>query len=74
MLLFVCVMGVSVVPPARAEDWTAVSTAKGVTIYRRELPGSHLTAMKGTGSVEAPVWKVASILSTPSAHASGWTA
>jgi hypothetical protein len=48
--------------PAHAEDWTPISVARGVTIYRRELPGSHLTAMKGTGTVEAPVWKVAAIL------------
>ena len=62
LLLFVGATFVNVAVPVRAQDWTPISTERGVTIYRRELPGSHLTAMKGTGTVEAPVWKVASIL------------
>jgi len=57
-----CVTCVNVARPSYAEDWTPITTERGVTIYRRTLPGSHLTAMKGTGTVDAPVWKVASIL------------
>jgi len=60
--LFVAVTYVTIARPVWADDWKPISAVRGVTIYRRELPGSHLTAMKGTGTVDAPVWKVASIL------------
>jgi START domain-containing protein len=52
----------SVALPVRAQDWKLIGTEQGVEFYRRELPGSHITAFKGKGTVEAPLWKVASIL------------
>jgi hypothetical protein len=62
LLLLAAVTCVTTPRPVLADDWMPISSVRGVTIYRRELPGSHLTAMKGTGTIEAPVWKVASIL------------
>ena len=34
----------------------------GIEVYRREMPGSPLVVFKGEGTIEAPLWKVASIL------------
>ena len=46
----------------RAEDWTLVGNEHGIEIYRRDVPGSNVVAFKGQGTIEAPLWKVASIL------------
>ena len=45
-----------------ADDWTLVSKDHGIEVYRREVPGSAVIALKGEGIVDAPVWKVASVL------------
>jgi hypothetical protein len=44
------------------EDWKLVGNQRGVEIYRRDVPGSDVVAFKGQGTIEAPLWKVASIL------------
>ena len=48
--------------PVRADDWKLVSKDRGIEVYRREVPGSNIVAFKGTGTIEAPLWKIASIL------------
>jgi len=48
--------------PARAEDWKLVSKDRGIEVYRRDVPGSQIVAFKGTGTIDAPLWKIASIL------------
>jgi hypothetical protein len=62
LLLFWCVAFLSAVPMVRADDWKLSGSEKGIEIYRRDVPGSGIIALKGTGTVEAPLWKVASIL------------
>jgi len=48
---------------AHADDaWKPVASDHGVEIYRRTVPGSDVVALMGVGIVDAPVWKVASIL------------
>jgi hypothetical protein len=47
---------------AEGEDWKLVGSQHGVEIYRRDVPGSDIVAFKGQGTIEAPLWKVASIL------------
>jgi hypothetical protein len=47
---------------AHADDWKAVETTHGIEIYRRAVAGSDMVAMKGVGVVDAPLWKIASIL------------
>jgi hypothetical protein len=47
---------------ADGEDWKLVGNQHGVEIYRRDVPGSDVVAFKGQGAIEAPLWKVASIL------------
>ncbi|HYM24799.1 MAG TPA: START domain-containing protein [Vicinamibacterales bacterium] len=44
------------------DAWKPVSSEHGVEIYRRTVPGSDVVALKGVGVVDAPVWKIASIL------------
>jgi hypothetical protein len=45
-----------------AADWTLMGRRDGIEVYRREMPGSPLVVFKGEGTIEAPLWKVASIL------------
>ncbi len=47
---------------SNAGDWTLTGNADGVAIYRQEVRGSAIVALKGEGVVSAPVWKVAAIL------------
>src|SRR5438128_317295 len=47
------------------QDWTRVDLVDGIEISRRTAPGTGLVAMRGIGTIEAPVWKVASILLDP---------
>jgi hypothetical protein len=48
--------------PVRAEDWKLVSKDRGIEVYRRDVPGSNIVSFKGTGTIDAPLWKIASIL------------
>jgi len=50
------------VRPVRADDWKLTSNEQGIEVYRRDIPGSDVVALKGKGTVDAPLWKVASIL------------
>jgi hypothetical protein len=47
---------------ADGEDWKLTGNQHGIEIYRRDVPGSNVVAFKGQGTIEAPLWKVASIL------------
>ena len=56
---------------ASADDWQLTGTNNGITIYKRAVPGSAIVALKGEGIVDAPVWKVASVL-LDTARAQEW--
>jgi len=53
------------------QEWTRVEIADGIEISRGTVPGTGLVAMRGVGTIDAPVWKVASILLDP-ARAPEW--
>jgi len=57
-----CSLLLSVAWRADGEDWKLVGKQRGVEIYRRDVPGSDVVSFKGQGMIEAPLWKVASIL------------
>jgi hypothetical protein len=57
-----CALFLCVAWRADAEDWKLVGNQHGIEIYRRDVPGSNVVAFKGQGTIEAPLWKVASIL------------
>ena len=58
----VLVAVLSVAGSAGADDWKLMSNEQGIAVYRRDVPGSKIVAFKGTGTIEAPLWKIASIL------------
>jgi hypothetical protein len=47
---------------ADGDDWKLIGAQHGIEIYRRDVPGSSLVAFRGEGEIDAPVWKVASVL------------
>jgi|SRR5579871_302457 len=47
---------------AQADDWKPIAADHGIEIYRRAVPGTDVVAMKGVGVIDAPLWKIASIL------------
>ncbi len=51
--------------------WEKLSDHAGIVVFRREIPGSPLVAFKGEGIVEAPISKVAGVISDLS-HATEW--
>jgi hypothetical protein len=53
---------ISVTGLAESDGWKLVGNERDIAIYRRDVPGSGIVALKGEGVIEAPVWKVASIL------------
>jgi hypothetical protein len=43
-------------------DWILTGSDHDVSTFRRDVPGSGIVAVKGEGTVDAPVWKVAAVL------------
>jgi hypothetical protein len=60
--LTLCVVMLAVASLSRADDWKSIGRKDGIEIYRREVPGTGVVAFKGLGAIDAPLWKVASIL------------
>jgi hypothetical protein len=60
--LFVLALHAFAAGPESAGDWIPVGTDHGVSTFKREVSGSGIVAVKGEGAVDAPVWKVASVL------------
>lgn len=47
--------------PTHPADWESLGNKKGVELYRRESSGD-VVELKGVGTIEAPLWKVAATL------------
>jgi len=64
LLATIAALLLAIVPvrTSTGSDWQVVGTEDGITISRREPSGSSITAFRGTGAIDAPVWKIASIL------------
>jgi hypothetical protein len=58
-----------VAPPVHADDWKLVSKDRGIEVSRREVPGSNIVAFKGTGTIDAPLWKIVRIEVDPTEKA-----
>ncbi len=61
-------------PPATQTTnaaWEKLGDDDGITVYRREVPGSSLIAFKGEGVINASIIRVASVL-TDSSRATEW--
>ncbi len=48
--------------PASASKWEQFDEDDGVRMFRREVPGSSIVALRGEGFVAAPITRVASVL------------
>jgi hypothetical protein len=47
--------------PPHPSDWEPVGNKKGVELFRRHSPGD-VVELKGVGTIDAPLWKVAATL------------
>src|SRR6185312_379065 len=56
---------------AAAGGWKKIDESDGILVYRREVPGSDVVALKGEGVVAAPLTRVASAL-FDTARATEW--
>jgi hypothetical protein len=52
----------SAAPSGEDEGWKLVGNEHDIAIYHRDVPGSGIVALKGEGLIDAPVWRVASVL------------
>lgn len=48
--------------PNPADKWEQFDEEDGVRMFRRDVPGSSIVALRGEGFVEAPITRVASVL------------
>jgi len=56
---------------APSVGWEIVGNKDDIVTYRREVPGSPVIAIRGVAEVEAPILRVASVL-TDTAHLPQW--
>jgi hypothetical protein len=49
-------------PSAPGPGWEKIGESDGVTVFKREVPGSPFHGIRGSGLVQAPPWKVALVL------------
>jgi hypothetical protein len=47
---------------AATANWEQIGDENGIKTYKKEVPGSPFIAMKGEGIVDAPLWKVATVM------------
>jgi hypothetical protein len=57
-----CVPGALSAAEAPSDGWEKVGDSRAISLWRREVPGSPIIAIKGAGPVDAPPWKVALVL------------
>lgn len=58
-------------PKPKLPPWEKFDEEDGISVYRREIPGSPIVALRGEGVVAAPILRVASVL-VDSARAPEW--
>src|SRR5450432_275966 len=55
----------------KAPPWEKFDEDDGIAVFRREVPGSAIIALRGEGVVNAPILRVASVL-VDSSRATEW--
>lgn len=58
-------------PEPKAPPWEKFDEEAGIAVFRREVPGSPIIALRGEGVVNAPILRVASVL-VDTARAPEW--
>lgn len=54
--------GVAHADTPRAPKWEKFDEQDGIRMFRRDVPGSSIVALRGEGFIEAPIERVASVL------------
>lgn len=49
-------------PVQQSKPWELTSSGDGITTYKRDVPGSDIIALRGVGTIAAPIARVASVL------------
>ena len=62
VVLIVVLLAPVVAAAPDSHDWKLITSEDGIDVYKRPLPGSGIVAFKGVGTIDSPVWRVASIL------------
>ncbi|HVJ17421.1 MAG TPA: START domain-containing protein [Polyangiaceae bacterium] len=57
--------------PAKLPPWEKFDEEDGISVYRRDVPGSDVVALRGEAVVAAPILRVASVL-TDVSRATEW--
>ena len=64
-LLFIATLAVPLAvraDAARSEPWEKFGEDDGIAVFRRDMPGTPVVALRGEGVVDAPILRVASVL------------
>ena len=69
--ILVCLIVLAPWSLAQAQEWEFISEEKGVTSYRKVVPGSDIVAFKGTAEVLASIPKILWVL-TDNEHKTKW--
>jgi hypothetical protein len=62
LLTTLALSGLAHADTPRAPKWEMFDEEDGIRMYRRDVPGSSIVALRGEGFVEAPIARVASVL------------
>jgi hypothetical protein len=62
LLLTFALSGVAYADTPSAPKWEQFDEQEGIRMFRREVPGSSIVALRGDGFIEAPIARVASVL------------
>jgi START domain len=62
LLTTLALSGVAHADTPSAPKWEMFDEEDGIRMYRRDVPGSSIVALRGEGFVEAPIARVASVL------------
>jgi hypothetical protein len=72
-LWLLAVSGAALAEPKKQKlpPWAKFADEDGIALFRREVPGSDIVALRGEGLVDAPILRVGSVL-IDSAHSTEW--
>lgn len=62
LLLFGTAYATAATTPLQDPPWQKFGDDEGIAVFRREVPGSSVIALRGEGVVDAPIVRVASVL------------
>jgi hypothetical protein len=61
LVIFLSFSVAAIAHEAPTSDWVKVDTNRGISIFRKEIPGDPVYAYKGEGTLHAPLGKIISV-------------